>query len=38
MINSLYESYKRWSKTGGVYLISDPHFEDSDTKLMMLYK
>lgn len=34
MINSLYDSYKRWSKTGGVYLISDPHFEDSDTKLM----
>lgn len=27
MINSLYESYKRWSKTGGVYLISDPHFD-----------
>lgn len=34
MIDSLYESYKHWSKTGGVYLISDPHFDDPDTKLM----
>lgn len=34
MIQSLYEPFKHWSYCGSVWLISDPHFEDSDTKLM----
>lgn len=34
MIASLYEPFKKWSEKGSVWLISDPHFDDSDTKLM----
>lgn len=34
MISGLYEPFKHWSDGGSVWLISDPHFEDSDTKLM----
>lgn len=34
MIPSLYESFKKWSATGSIYLISDTHFDDSDCKLM----
>ena len=25
---------KEWSETGSVYILSDPHFEDADCKLM----
>ena len=31
MIPSLYDKFKDYSKTGSVYLISDPHFNDEDT-------
>ena len=34
MITNLYNCFKHWSKTGSVYLISDPHINDSDCKLM----
>lgn len=34
MIASLYEPFKHWSESGSVWLISDPHFDDKDTKLM----
>jgi len=34
MIKSLYETFKKWSATGSVYIISDTHFDDSDCKLM----
>lgn len=34
MIPSLYEPFKHWSESGNVFLISDPHFNDSDCKLM----
>lgn len=34
MIQSLYEPFKHWSDGGSIWLISDPHFEDTDTKLM----
>ena len=34
MIASLYEPFKKWSEKGSVWLISDPHFDDKDTKLM----
>lgn len=34
MINSLYETFRKWSATGSVYIISDTHFDDSDCKLM----
>lgn len=34
MIQSLYEPFKHWSDSGSIWLISDPHFEDTDTKLM----
>lgn len=34
MIESLYEPFKKWSDGGSVWLISDPHFDDEDTKLM----
>lgn len=34
MINCLYEPFRHWSMMGAVYLISDTHFDDSDTKLM----
>ena len=34
MIESLYDSFKWWSEKGSVWIISDTHFEDSDSKLM----
>lgn len=34
MIPSLYEPFKKWSENGSVWIISDPHFDDSDCKLM----
>lgn len=34
MIKSLYDKFKHWSAKGSVYIISDPHFEDLDCKLM----
>lgn len=34
MIDSLYDKYKYWSKTGSVYIISDTHFDDSDCSFM----
>ena len=34
MINSLYDNFKHWSAKGSVYIISDPHFDDSDCKLI----
>ena len=34
MIKSLYDTFKKWSLTGSVYIISDTHFDDSDCKLM----
>ena len=34
MIQTLYEPFKCWSEKGSVYILSDPHFEDSDCKFM----
>ena len=34
MINSLYEKFKPWSRSGSIFIISDTHFEDADCKLM----
>lgn len=34
MINSLYDTFMHWSANGSVYIISDPHFGDSDCKYM----
>ena len=34
MIKTLYPTFRHWSERGGVYIISDTHFEDSDCKLM----
>jgi len=34
MIKSLYETFRKWSATGSVYIISDTHFDDPDCKLM----
>lgn len=35
MIDSLYEPYRsQWSHDGSVFILSDPHFGDSDCKLM----
>jgi len=34
MIDSLYSCFQRWSDKGSVYILSDPHFNDSDCKLM----
>lgn len=34
MIDSLYPKFKEWSNTGSIWIISDLHFEDEDTKLM----
>lgn len=34
IITSLYETFRRWSATGSVYIISDTHFDDPDCKLM----
>ena len=37
MIDSLYPIFKRWSKTGSVWIVSDTHFDDADCKLMSPY-
>ena len=34
MIKTLYEPFRHWSETGSVYILSDPHFDDADCKLM----
>ena len=34
MIDCLYPCFKHWAEHGSVYIMSDPHFEDSDCKLM----
>lgn len=34
MIPTLYEPFKKWSKSGSVWIISDTHFSDDDCKLM----
>ena len=34
MIEGLYDFAKEWSKTGSVWLYSDPHFEDEEQRLM----
>lgn len=34
MIPTLYEPFKKWSKSGSVWIISDTHFGDDDCKLM----
>ena len=34
MIESLYEPFKHWSETGSVFILSDPHFNGSDCKLI----
>lgn len=34
MIKSLYETFRKWSATGSIYLISDTHFDDADCKYM----
>lgn len=36
MIATLYDKFKPWSAGGSVWIFSDPHFEDSDCKLMDL--
>lgn len=34
MIKTLYEKFQSWSEKGSIWVYSDPHFEDEDTKLM----
>lgn len=34
MIATLYDVFKHWSANGSVYILSDPHFDDADCKLM----
>lgn len=34
MIDTLYDCFKHWTKSGSLFIFSDPHFEDSDCKLM----
>lgn len=34
MIPGLYPFARKWAEKGSVYIISDPHFDDSDCKLM----
>ena len=34
MIQSLYEPFRKWTDNGSVWLISDPHFDDADCKIM----
>ena len=31
MISSLYDTFKKWSAKGSVYIISDPHFSDQES-------
>lgn len=30
MIESLYKPFQKWSEKGGIFIFSDPHFEDED--------
>ena len=34
MLPQLYEKFQHWSKSGSVWIYSDPHFEDLDCKIM----
>lgn len=34
MIQTLYPTFQKWSETGSVYIISDPHFDSPDCKLI----
>ena len=34
MIDTLYPMFRYWSRTGSIYLFSDPHFDDDDCKYM----
>ena len=34
MLPQLYKCFQHWSADGSVYIYSDPHFEDSDCKIM----
>ena len=34
MIKTLYEPFRHWSEAGSVYILSDLHFDDEDSKLM----
>ena len=34
MLPQLYKCFQHWSAGGSVYIYSDPHFEDSDCKIM----
>ena len=34
MIKSLYPQFQRWSEHGAIWIISDPHFDDEDCKII----
>ncbi len=34
MLKGLYDFAKKWSEKGGIYLYSDPHFDDPDCRYM----
>lgn len=34
MIKSLYKCFQHWSDKGSIYIMSDPHFDDVDCKIM----
>ncbi len=34
MIKSLYEPFQKWGRTGGIWVYSDPHFNDKDNVFM----
>ena len=34
MLPQLYKCFQHWSANGSIYIYSDPHFEDSDCKIM----
>ena len=34
MIQTLYEPFRHWNKDGGIYILSDLHFDDMDCKEM----
>ena len=34
MLPQLYKCFQHWSTGGSIYIYSDPHFEDSDCKIM----
>ena len=34
MIDSLYSTFQEWTRNGSVWILSDPHFGDSDCQLM----